>query len=542
MEYNKVNMLQPLPRDNFVPEADGFIPESHTEKVVRLKEELSMAEKGAKKSIGQRLLNELEKNVTVGNIAAKTGQELLKTPQRIAHFAGSVAQAPEDLARLATGNAPLANKIPFTGEGSLQSQFFLNNQAAIKKSATKEGLGVGDYASLYKAPAKAALEGSEILTIGTPVVKAIQAKRATNYLLKNPELQANVKTILDSSMDINQYGNGAVQFPAGKALPKTILQARIDDVVGKAAMPVESGGLGMSRAQASGLLDSLRGKVYTSLEDMAVDAQKLLSPVSKETVRAIQAVQPVLTGKDLKASYKQGLGNPRGLFTRQSVSANPETVRIGQNLSDLNFSSNPVRNIKMLGDNVGKTEQAIQNLPDYATAPLNKAELGQKLEGLKEAIPREYRGIRDSKSIFDDVIDFGKEQLAAADDTIKGGREQGRIAFDQGAKMQYPSAFKNGHIDMKTPAGRAIKLVRDTFNEHLYETAPQGTELQSLVGREWNLLQAIDNVAGQAVKTHGKNFLGAIIRRHPVLSIILGTSIGGGVTGKAVRAVTNTQP
>lgn len=72
-------------------------------------------------------------------------------------------------------------------------------------------------------------------------------------------------------------------------------------------------------------------------------------------------------------------------------------------------------------------------------------------------------------------------------------------------------------IDVKTPAGRAIKFVRDSMNEHLYNVAPNGSDIQKLIGREADIFRATDAVAPKAAATHGMSGIEKAVENSKVL-------------------------
>ena len=147
-------------------------------------------------------------------------------------------------------------------------------------------------------------------------------------------------------------------------------------------------------------------------------------------------------------------------------------------------------------------------------------------------MPREFSAIKDSKSVFNNVVDFAKDITNKAEDSISGIRDA-RTKFDAQAQREYPSAYKEGRIDTSTPAGRAIKTVRDAMNEHLYNTAPNGSEIQQLIGREADIFRAVDNIAPKAAKGQGKNVIAQFIKDHPTAAKIAGYGVVGTLGVKA---------
>jgi len=135
------------------------------------------------------------------------------------------------------------------------------------------------------------------------------------------------------------------------------------------------------------------------------------------------------------------------------------------------------------------------------------------------------------KTTFDSVMKYAQKIIDKTDDTLSGGRKA-RSVFDAEAKAQFPNAFKNGMIDTSTPAGNAIKKARDLMNDHLYEVAPNGSEIQALIRRESDLLSANETISKKALMGEGKKTLGAWIDKNPVKAGV-GASVATGslITG-----------
>lgn len=262
------------------------------------------------------------------------------------------------------------------------------------------------------------------------------------------------------------------------------------------------------------------------------------SPVNveaKSLQSSIDAVNPDLTGKKLTNAYKQVATGKRdiikpSIFHEQGLTPDEKAIGLGTRLHDLKLSNkNHVENLKKLGTGLDDTEvkltKALDGDPEI-NFNADKPALYEKLNGIKTEMPREFSAIKDSKSVFNNVVDFAKEITAKADDSIKGIR-QARTKFDSQAMREYPNAYKDGRVDTATPAGRAIKTVRDSMNEHLYTTAPNGSEIQTLIGREADIFRALDNIAPKAVKGQGKNILLQWAKEHPTAAKIAGYGVVG---------------
>lgn len=245
----------------------------------------------------------------------------------------------------------------------------------------------------------------------------------------------------------------------------------------------------------------------------------------------IDAVNPDLSGKKLTAAYKQTVTGKRSVtpssaFEEQGLTPDEQTVNVGTRLSQdvplsdgatskgLNLGPDHVANLKTLGDSMADTEthltRALDANPDIDP---DTETLKTNLEDLKAKMPREFASIKDSKSVFNNVVNFAKETIGKAKN-IKSLRNA-RTTFDSQAKLEYPSAFKNGSIDLASPAGRAIKTARDAINKHLYDIAPNGSDLQKLVGRESDIYRATDAVAPKAAATHGQSGITKFASKHP---------------------------
>lgn len=256
----------------------------------------------------------------------------------------------------------------------------------------------------------------------------------------------------------------------------------------------------------------------------------------------IEAVNPDLTGKKLEAAYQQVVKGkqtvkPSGIFTEQSLSPSERAINLGKRLTSeetlsdgtklapIKLGDNSVKNLPKLKtaltDTENKLQTALKGNPDI-NYNADKAQLFDSLEaGIKNA-PEEFRiqgpGLDTTKNVFA----FAKKIAAGADDSIEGLRDA-RTAFDTQARLQYPTAFKDGAIDTKTAAGNAIKKARDIFNEHLYNTAPNGSDIQKLIGREADIFQATEPIAAKASKGEGLTKVQkavTLVKDHPVASTV----------------------
>ncbi len=295
---------------------------------------------------------------------------------------------------------------------------------------------------------------------------------------------------------------------------------------------------------------NIASKIDTRLGGEA--AQKAIQEISSEVPKTpkslqttIDAINPDLTGKKLVNAYKQTVSGsrditPSSIFKEQGLTADQQTINLSKRLQDVVISKDPIKNLDSLGKALGDTETKVTELlKGDPTLNFNadKPTLFSKLNNVQKEMPREFSAIKDSKNIFNNVIDFAKEKINQSEDTLTGLRDA-RTAFDAQAKKEYPNAFKEGVVDTKTPAGRAIKLARDTINEHLYNTSPDGSELRQLIGREADIFRATDNIAPKAAKGEGKNAIEKIIKAHPTLARYIKYGLITAGIDKAVKTTT----
>lgn len=253
----------------------------------------------------------------------------------------------------------------------------------------------------------------------------------------------------------------------------------------------------------------------------AVDVAKATAVASGEKASAkalqttIDAVTPEFKGKTLTQAYKDVVRGTRdvkegGAITAQAIGTSEREAGVGKRLFDagIRLQNKPLKDTITLRDALKSTESELEDTLKGSKSEFgaDKIPLINKLNKINTQIPREFKAIKDNGKLFKDVVDFGKETILKAQDDIKGLRDA-RTAFDAQAKIEFPSAYVEGSIDLKTPAGRAIKAVRDTINDHLYATAPEGSKIKELIGREADIFRATDAVAPRAAAGEGKSLL-----------------------------------
>lgn len=233
----------------------------------------------------------------------------------------------------------------------------------------------------------------------------------------------------------------------------------------------------------------------------------------KATEVALDALNPELKGTKLSKAYKGVLTGkqeviPASIFREQGLSAPEQVVNLEKRLSDsgIKLTKDPEANINMLKNALNNTEEklttALKSDPEVVYNA-DKGTLANTLKNISTTMPREFTAIKDNKTLFNSVVNFAQEVIGKAPDTIEGLRDA-RTAFDAQAMREYPSVFKTGQLDTTTPAGRAIKTVRDAMNEHLYNTAPNGSEIQKLIGQEADIFRANENIAPKLQELHGE--------------------------------------
>lgn len=292
---------------------------------------------------------------------------------------------------------------------------------------------------------------------------------------------------------------------------------------------------------ASGLAAGIKGGIIKPA--MSFVGKLLTQRAERKGLEsAISAVDPNLSGKKLAEAYKKvGTGarsaKPQSLLGEQALEPDEQTIRLGTRLKDVLKGKSSLENLENVAGAFKKTEDELGTLlkgDPSLVYNADKPTLAMKLEELKTTAPQEFMAIKESKSMYDTVVNFGNRVLKEAEDTPFGIREA-RKSFDERAKKEFPSAFKDGKIDDKTPAGRAIKTVRDAFNEHLYATAPEGSKIKDLILYESDLFKAIERIAPDAAKKEGLSKLREVLKRHPYLYGTLTGIFGAGAVNELLR-------
>lgn len=317
-------------------------------------------------------------------------------------------------------------------------------------------------------------------------------------------------------------------FKAQPTTPAGQTAATITKVADAALSP--SGEIGA--AKSSGLLSKI-GDMTGVTDWLAKRAD------SKALQSTLDAVYSNPTGKKFTQTASQILNGqreitPASIFKEQGLTPDQQTVNLATRLKGLGLGKDPVANTKILANDMTQTEEKLQTALKGDTSVqynADKPTLFSKLNEVKTNAPEEFR-IKDSQTMVNKVVDFANKIATKSEDSI-GGLRDGRISFDTQAKREFPTAFKpDGTIDTKTPAGYAIKTVRDSWNEHLYNTAPNGSEIQSLIGHEADLYRANQKAVEKAATGQGQHGLVQWAENNPKKAMIGGALLGGEVTKK----------
>ena len=315
-------------------------------------------------------------------------------------------------------------------------------------------------------------------------------------------------------------------------------QSKVSDALDTAA---GSSALGTDvNDAAANAADAAKAKIQGTPEEVAA------KQTAAQHQTNVDALNPDLSGKAKIDAYKQVATQGRGVtegsvFGDQSLSPAKQTVNLAQRLgNDMPLSdgsvapaikldaSDHVGNLKALGDALNQTEGQLQTAlkadPEIEYT-LDKPTLQTTLNDLKTNAPTEFIKDPTKSAAYNAVVDYGQKVIDDAPDTIQGGRDA-RIAFDNQAQKEFPSAFKDdGTIDTKTPAGAAIKATRDAINQHIYDTAPAGSDIKALIGREADIFKAVNNIAPKAAKNDGANSVTQWIKNNPKVSKVVGTAL-----------------
>lgn len=380
-----------------------------------------------------------------------------------------------------------------------------------------------------------------------------EQKMKIQEALNQPDLPENIKRSIGAGLQIAPYvaapgAGAAAEAPVGVG-KGIIAGAKVGAKAGATFGAMEGAGgtldtggtIGEAAGNAlqGGLEGAAGGAVLGGIGGGIGGGLKAYKEYTQPEQVAIDAVNPQLKGKAKIAAYKEiATGKrqvqPAKAFSIQSLEPTPQQKALGLRLAPQLQERDPLKNLISLGKEMQNTEEKITTaLAGDPSLQFNadKPSLAAKIDEAVTQMPREYQSIRDSKSTYENVMGFAKNLVAKADDTIAGIRDA-RISFDRQAQKEYPSAFKEGgYIDLKTPAGRAIKTARDLFNEHLYETAPNGSEIKNLIQHEADIFRAADIIGPKASEMHGYTKLESAAKYFKGHPIVAGAGAGLLLTG-----------
>lgn len=322
---------------------------------------------------------------------------------------------------------------------------------------------------------------------------------------------------------------------SGQQTPLGATARTVGGVVGGAADVLGAKGLGAP----------LKTAVDTVAEKTPGIVSKVTSPLTEYLAQradtkalnsSVDAVYNSPTGKKFTQASGQVLTGkreltPSSVFKEQGLTPDQQTVNLGTRLKDLGLGKDPVKNVDILSNDFTKTETKIDEAfknggVEYLA---DKQGLVNKIDETVKNAPEEFR-IGDAATKTKQVADFAKRLVAKMPDSNQVSRTT-RAEFDAQAKKQFPTAFKDGQVDTKTPAGSAIKAIRDSWNKHIYDTAPNGSELQNLIGREADLYRAAQVSLEKAKAGQGQNAIQQWIKENPAKAKVLGygaAAFGGG--------------
>lgn len=395
---------------------------------------------------------------------------------------------------------------------------------------------IGGAEGVITAPITTSVKNISDLIAQSPAVQKIAMalpdfqQKLSDLVTAHPEVAKNIS-------DLFNIG-GALIAPSAVAEGTPTIDAAasgLEDAASTAADKVADAGTAVVN-KASDLVSSAKDAQTARVVSQSA------AQATKDTNTTITALNPDLKGAKLTAAYKEAITGsrtitPNGLFSEQSLSPGQRTVGLGQRLSsDIPLSEgdnmpkviltkDPVKNTTILRNALTDTETklttALRGDPDI-NYNADKPTLYEALDTARKNVPNEFK-IKDNKELTTNVFNFANKVVAQSDDSIEGLRDA-RTTFDNQARREYPNAFNpDGSVNVKTAAGNAVKTARDVFNEHLYNTAPKGSDIQKLIGREADIFQASNPVASKAAANEGGTIPSQIVRKvkaHPVAASI----------------------
>lgn len=338
-----------------------------------------------------------------------------------------------------------------------------------------------------------------------------------------------VKPVLNAiSKGVDAYNSWAKKNPeAAKDVEASINLAMLFPV-GELSKPISSAG----ESAVKTLAETSLGKQVTERVAKASE-EKALGTFT-------EAIRPEIKGakgsKAITQAIREGRVTPESLLTKGEVAPSSEESRLFSEFKDVIKSKSPTKNLIAVNNEMKVTESLLDELLASDKTPIIKRGLTDTLNEIKKSIPLELKSERSMRSAFYNAVEYGKKIANEAEPTMRGLRKA-RQAFDAKVREQFPNAFKGGVVDTKTPAGIAIKKIRDSFNEYLYNTAEEGSKIKSLIKRESDLYKLNDAIAPKATKAIKSSKVGALIKKYPKSTAAVGTAVLGAGGYEAIKKV-----
>ena len=278
---------------------------------------------------------------------------------------------------------------------------------------------------------------------------------------------------------------------------------------------------------AEPLTGALKGAGKAVMDATGITARRAAAGEQQQVIDSINALYKEPTGKKFTEALPQILSGERSIrkasiFKGQGLTVDERTAQLGYRLRDLKLGKDNAKNADTLGRAMDVTENELDEALDEKTLITfaDKPGLINKLQKIVDETPEEYR-IGDAQLAVNRAVAFAQKLIGDAVDNPKGVIGA-RRAFDTQARKQFPNAFKSTGVDTKTPAGHAIKEIRDTISEHAYELAPEGSRAQELIGREADIYNAARMVLDKAKDDQELRLIAQHLDKHRSLKNAIG--------------------
>lgn len=372
------------------------------------------------------------------------------------------------------------------------------------------GVGVGS----TPASGPVSFLGGLVKDIGAPF-----ARGAANLVNVGKGIMAGPSTPVPTGpVDLPIYGKtqpiGVGGGSFGADLKDTLAQGTL---AASSVVPTEGLAAGLAKKPLAVVSNTVKDYLANRTEKKALQSTIDALYTSPTGKKFTQAASQVVTG--------QREITPASVFREQGLTPDQQTVNLSTRLKGLGLGKDPVKNADSITnafqETEGKLQTALQGDPSLQYSA-DREGLIRNLNTVRNDSPEEFR-IKDSSLMIDKVVNFANKIIGTKTPDTIGGLREARVTFDSQAKREFPNAFKpDGTIDAKTPAGYAIQKTRDTINEHLYNTAPNGSEIQNLIGHEADLFRAGQAVMTKASEGNGKKAFQQWIEANPKKAAALG--------------------